>query len=179
MRPPKKPYIVTSKRNMSKFDSEECNAELDATINKFVATLPTITKANFNNEFERLTQLVKKVFNKHAPTEKLTRKANKLRNKPRITKGIYQSIRNKQRLYKSHFRNGTLEKKAYYKKYANKLTHVKEKAKVAYYKNEFETQKHDQKKNWQTIGTLLNSCKKRKTECPTKLINKNDILTEP
>ena len=56
---------------------------------------------------------------------KLTRKQQKLINKPRISCGTMKWIKMKQKMYLSHFVKGNLEQKQLYKKYANKLTKVK------------------------------------------------------
>ena len=66
---------------------------------------------------------------------KLTRKQQKLINKPWISRGILKSIKTKQKLYLSHFVNGNSEQKQLYKKYANELTKVKFAAKKLYYQD--------------------------------------------
>ena len=53
---------------------------------------------------------------------KLTRKQQKLINKPRISRGILKSIKTKQKMYLFHFVKDNSEQRQLYKKYANKLT---------------------------------------------------------
>ena len=52
-------------------------------------------------------ELVTAIINTHAPLIKASLKKRKLMKKPWITKGILVSIRRKQKLHKSFFKNGT------------------------------------------------------------------------
>ena len=81
--------------------------------------------------------------NHHAPLVKLSRKQLRLYNKPWITRGILVSIKNKQRLYQSHFLNGTLDTIGYFKQHAHKLKQVKQMSKAIHYKNNFDELKHN------------------------------------
>ena len=49
------------------------------------------------------------ITSKHAPSKQLSRRQIKLQRKPKITKGIYTSIRLKQQIYKSFFFSGNLD----------------------------------------------------------------------
>jgi len=53
------------------------------------------------NNFIALVSLIQKVIEKHVPLKRLTRKQQKLKNKPWISKGIYVSIRRKKRMHKT------------------------------------------------------------------------------
>ena len=59
----------------------------------------------------------------------MSRKEKRLTDKPWITKGILISIKTKNRLYKKYFKNKNDHtdtfKREFYKKYQNKLTHIK------------------------------------------------------
>jgi len=78
-------------------------------------------------EFDRfLTITILKVIDKHAPLTSTTRKQKRLLQKPWITKEIYNGIRQKQRMYNTHFKSGDPMKIALYKKFVNKLNHKKE-----------------------------------------------------
>ena len=70
---------------------------------------------------------------------KLTRKQQKLLNKPYISRGILKSIKTKQKMYLFHIVKGNLEQKQLYKKYANKLSKVKFAAKKLHYQDKLET----------------------------------------
>ena len=76
----------------------------------------------------------------------LSCKRNKLAHKPRISKGILLSIRNRQKMYKTHFTCGSEIAKTFYKVYANKLTKVNCQAKKLYFYCELENCKGDGRK---------------------------------
>ena len=73
--------------------------------------------------------------------KKLSRKETKLLKKLWITSAILKSIKQKQKLYKTHLINGNHEQKQYYKKFSNKLTRLKYLSKQNYFKVELENKK--------------------------------------
>ena len=107
---------------------------------------------------------------------KLTRKQQKLINKPWISRGILKSIKTKQKLYLSHFVNDNSELKQLYKKYANKLTEVKFAAKKLYYQNKLETSKNNTAEVWHIIKSLLSSTRSN-TSLPQNLRHNNTFTT--
>jgi len=48
----------------------------------FFSSLPEITAANYNDVFNKFTEVVKVTINKHAPVKKLSRKERKFIQKP-------------------------------------------------------------------------------------------------
>ena len=109
---------------------------------------------------------------------KLTRKQQKLINKPWISRGILKSIKTKQKMYLSHFVKGNLEQKQLYKKYANKLTKVKFAAKKLYYQDKLESFKNNTSEVWRIIKSLLSSSRSN-TSLPHKLKHNNTFTTNP
>ena len=89
-----------------------------------------LNRINFNATFECFLQIFKNVVNLHAPVKKRSRKRRRLHQKPWITKAILISIKHKQKLYVSHFINGNNISKQFYKRYADTLTRIKERAKT-------------------------------------------------
>jgi len=61
--------------------------------------------------------------------KRLSRKQQKLKSKPWITKGIYISICHKNKMHKTHYILGDDTKKQEYKKYSNKLNKIRSIAK--------------------------------------------------
>ena len=57
--------------------------------------------------FAEFVKIFKCVIDKHAPLKRASRKQRKLIQKPLDCKGIFKSIKNKQKLLKSHFLQGT------------------------------------------------------------------------
>ena len=77
----------------------------------------------------RMISALDRITNKHAPIERASRCKQKLLRKPWISKGIFQSIKEKQRLFKTHFLSGDPLKIKYHKVFNNKLTKIKDLAK--------------------------------------------------
>ena len=99
---------------------EDLKLELENNFNQ----IPEITPANFNEEFNTFNKVILKVVNKHAPLKFASRKQKRLLQKPWITKDIFDAIRRKQKMYKTHFKSEDPHKIAKYKKYANKVNHL-------------------------------------------------------
>ena len=79
--------------------------------------------------------------------------------KPWISKGVFTSIRNKQQLYKSHYLNGSGEKRSYYKRYANLSTKIKSATKKSYFGTQLKLHSNNPAKMWKTLRELLPSKK--------------------
>jgi len=77
--------------------------------------------------------------------------------KPWLTKSILISIKNKQRLHKTFYRNGNNFEKQLYKNYANLLTRIKKLSKQSYFKQLFDESRCNPRKTWSTIKELINS----------------------
>ena len=86
-----------------------------------------------NEDVSRITEMFVKTLNSHAPLMSMSRRERKLNEKPWITKGILKSIKTKNKLFKSCYKCSEVSKIEFYKKYHNKLTHIKFLAKSRYY----------------------------------------------
>ena len=98
-----------------------------------------------DNLFKIFIENFESVLNKHTPLKELSRTEKKFRSKPWLTKGIRNSIKTKNTLYKESTKRNSPESFQRYKMYRNCLTHVKEKSKKLYYNNLFETNKTNAK----------------------------------
>ena len=131
-----------------------------------------ITNPNIsvNKIFQNLTSSFKNVLNKHAPLQKLSRKEKRLSEKPWISKGILKSIKTKNRLFRTHYRSSDPNKKLIYKKYLNKLTHIKNRSKQLYYENLIRENHGNSHKAWFVIGEILNYTRhKNETKLPPNI----------
>ena len=54
----------------------------------------------------KIISTLERMTNKHAPIERASRSKRKLLRKLWISKGIFQSVKEKQRLFKTHFFSG-------------------------------------------------------------------------
>ena len=98
--------------------------------------------------------------------------------KPWITKGIFVSIRKKQKLYVTHYLKGNEIQKKFYKTYANKLTKLKTISKKLYLESEILNSKQDSRKFWSIIQTLTPG--KPHSNSPDLIENENGaIVIEP
>ena len=59
----------------------------------------------------------------------------------------------KQSMYRTNFLSNNAKKKAGYKKYANKLNHLKNVGKKVYYCKQFNLHRNNLKATWKLIGT--------------------------
>ena len=115
-------------------------------LNDFFIQLPSITHENFNEIFNMFVDHIRQVVNKHASLKKVSRKRKRLQKKPWLTTELLSSINMKRKLYKTHFLNGNPVPKLFNKKFSNKLTKMKTRAKHLYYEKELLSHSGNQKK---------------------------------
>ena len=120
-----------------------------------------------------LVRAVTSCINRHAPLTLASRRKHKLIKKTWITKGVFTSITRKQKLYVSHFLNGSDEHKRFYKIYANKLTTIKTSAKKLHFQNEIVNSRNDLLKFWGLINSL--TPQNAKPNYPSTIIVCNSI----
>ena len=90
------------------------------------------SETNVNTDVSNITLAFKSVLDIHAPLRPQTRKEKTLNKNPWITTGHLKSIKTKNKLFRKLFKSNNPKQKTFYKKYLNKLTHVKEAAKRNY-----------------------------------------------
>ena len=95
------------------------------------------------------------VLNKHAPLKTLSKRHERVKSKPWLTKRLLQSIRAKNKLYTNLQRKSVQDdhKWAEFRKYRNKLNHLIEKSKVSYYMQQIEISNNNSSLMWKTIKT--------------------------
>ena len=100
-------------------------------------------------------------LDKYAPFRKLSKKENKLKQKPWLTKGLLKSISKKRSLFKK-FKNLKVKDKnssdvyKLYKRYNDTINKLKKKCKRDFYQNYFNENYKNSKKVWIGINKLLN-----------------------
>ena len=125
------------------------------------------TNTSMNNIFETLQEIT----NKYAPIKKVTNSKKRQLKKPWISNGKLNSIKTKQKLFKSHFLSQDQIKVKFYKTYNNKLNKIKELAKRTYFSAQFYLNKEDIKATWKLIGMIINRKKKSNITIPKLLYN--------
>jgi len=133
----------------------------EANLYFFLNNMPNVNADNLNPIFEQFYAIITETINQHAPLRKLSHKQKCLCSKPWITKGLLTSIKNKQKMNKSHYLHGTEVQRYLYKIYANKLTKVKEIAKKHYYHHQLQINKNNSKHTWEILRSLLPSKNKK------------------
>ena len=137
-----------------------------------------ITRTNYDKTFETFIAIIKTEIDKLAPVTKLSKRKSKLALKPWISKGVWISIKKKQKLYKKAYPNGSPLDIFIYKKYSNCLTRIKKAAKKCI--KQFENCKCDRLKTWKLLESsyiLRNLKKTTRLLCPMLTIKKLMILT--
>ena len=94
-------------------------------------------KMRNNKNLDDLVTLMNELTNAYFPKRMLSRRHFNTSKNPWITPGILTSIKHKNRLYAKYLKNKSPTAHTDYKKYRNKLTHLKEAAKKIYYQNLF------------------------------------------
>ena len=116
-------------------------------------------KSNVNQDVINLTTVFNSVLDKLASMRPMPRKEKRLTDKPWITKGILTSIKTKNRLYKKYFKSKDDHNfhfnRDFYKKYLNKLTHIKNLAKSTYYDKLLRTNYKNTCKAWSIIREIV------------------------
>ena len=124
-----KKNMTYSFRNTALFNSDKFRSDFYSVLlllnDKLIYSYSNITANSFNEHFNQMMNAILAVINLHAPLQNATRKQKRLFQKPWITKGLITYIKHKQRLYKTHFLKGNSSERQFYKKYANKLTRLK------------------------------------------------------
>ena len=128
-------------------------------------TNSSVTSSSLDFYFNNLITTISEVIEKHTPLHTASRKQKRIQNKPWLTKGFLTSIKNKQLLYKNFFLGNNEFGKLYYKKYADKLTRVKNLTKKIYYNEAINDKKNNPKELWRFINSVIPS--KRSSPFPT------------
>ena len=133
--------------------------------------------SNINDLTNSVIRSINNVIEKHAPIRMASRNKQKQLRKPWITNAILKSIKNKQSMYKTHFLSTDPDKVAEYKKFSNKLNHVKSASKKTYFSKRFELCKNNLKATWKLIGALI---KRKPTGCitPSRIVGNNKVYTD-
>ena len=127
-----------------------------------------LSHSSLDQHFNHLVSAIIAVIEKHAPLQTASRKQKRMQNKPWLTKGLLVSNKNKQISYKKFFLSNNEFGKWYYKKYANKLTRVKNLSKKNYYNDAIREKKNNAKELWKFINSAIPS-KRSVSSPPTKI----------
>ena len=134
-------------RLFSKFSVEKFIKDLQIKFSEFWRRSPTITDKIIETIFEQFYTLITQIIDKHAPLKKVSGKQKRLQNRLWITKGLYISIKRKQKMHKTCYINGSSKEKYFYQRNANMSTRIKNSAKKFYFHHKLEESKNNLKKS--------------------------------
>ena len=162
-------FVINFRQDNFIFDLEDSLFEFNSNL-----ATKEINYHSFNEIFQIFIQSIKNVINKHCPNKLISWKKQRLNKRPWITKGILNSIRKKQKIYKTHFLNGDNESRLLYKKFANKLNKTKFAAKKRFLLQQFDQNKSNPRKTWEVINSLLTKTKSKYS--PTRIQVNDNVL---
>ena len=172
--------IITQKqqnhvyRDIKNFNIDTYREEMFEKLNKsYIKTLHD----NQNFLYQNFAEIFCNLLNSQAPLRQFYRKDLRFINKPWLTSGIIKSIKTKNKMFKKCYKscNSLLIKK--YKQYSNKLTKIKNAAKISY-TEKLETTKNDIRKQWKVVNEVIGR-KHLNSHTPTKIVDqKGNQITE-
>ena len=108
----------------------------------------------------------------------LSRRKFKIAKNPWIILGILTSIKHKSKLYAMYLKNKCSKKFACYKKYRNKLTHIKENAQQNYFQNVF-CGPCSPSDTWKNINQILRKSQLKITKILNAVKVDSKTITDP
>ena len=134
-------------------------------------------QVKFDYNLNHVIEILSKFTNKFFPLNPLTRKQYRVSKKPWITKGLLISIKHKNKLYAHYLKKKCPILFTKYKKYRNKLSHIKEASKQNYYSGLLNdsTSSSD---TWKSVNMILNRQKPTSSILQALKINDN-ISSDP
>ena len=148
---PKRNKLTKWKRCYKQFHPEKFAMHLSTNLEENFTSNPE----NPNEEFNNFFKIFKSSVDHNAPLIKLSRKLTKLASKPWITKGLLNSIKTKNKLYKKAMNSGIASEFQKYRKFNNILTHLKKKAKLNFYKTQLFENSNTPRETWKTINKVI------------------------
>ena len=159
-------------RDFSHFDKDLFEIDL-ANIDFYNLVQGEDVNVNMNN----IANALQEITNKHAPIRQVTNSKKRQLKKPWISNGILNSIKRKQKLFKSHFLSHDPAKVKFYKAFNNKLNKIKQIAKQNYFTDQFNINKDNIKTTWKLIGMIINR-KRKANPVINKLLYNNKCYTD-
>ena len=135
-----------------------------------------LSNKNVNEAMQVFSKKLQIAYNKSFPLKRLSRQRAK--DKPWITAGLKQSIKQKHLLYQKFVFGRTEENKVAYKTFKNKSRSVIRKAEADYYKEAFSSKSKSIKEMWKELVNLLSTNKRKNGNSISKLIVNNVEITK-
>ena len=167
-------------RNYSGINNEKLKIEAHIIMEDLLQTLIKSQNVPTNDQFDLFMARVKVILDSNVPLKCFSRNETRLKMRPWITKGILKSIKTRNKMFKKlckgNFEDTELHQ--YFKKYRNKITHLKEISKRNHYEKLLLDTQGNIKKTWNTINKIINK-RKSHISLPTQIENGHDTSTDP
>ena len=111
-----------------------------------------------NIAYEKFITKLKQYYDKNIPLVQIKPSRNTARN-PWITRGILNSIKTRNILYKSYICKPSVQNHNCYKQYRNKLTKTIRTSKTMYFSQELQKAEGNTNSTWKVINKLINKAK--------------------
>ena len=164
-------------RCTANFDCDNFIDDVCCLVDKWSIDLASMTQnfdINLKNICTSFIDGFADIVNVHAQLNILSRRQQKQKLKPWLTKAIPKSIKTKNKLYTKCYKQNKPELIAYYTKPLNKLTFIKRLAKEQYYTSQLLKHKQDISKQWFIIKELLDQNKRCSNTTIHKLTTNED-----
>ena len=109
------------------------------------------------------------MFDKYFPYVRISRKS--FTSKPFITRGIKNSIKHRNRLFKKYRNNPNEVNEAVWKRFRNKTNEIIKRAEALHYRNIINEHKNSSKNLWNTFGKILNNKKIKHNKIESLTVN--------
>ena len=143
--------LLTKRRNFSRNNTAKFIKRISDTKWQQV-----MNENDTNMAYNAFCDAFTKVHNECFPLENTKSKKSKTNTRsPWITVGLLKSIKTKNRLYRKFKKDPSMQKKAEYSRYRNKLNHLLRVSKKQYYHKQFDDNKDSVKGTWGIINNIL------------------------
>jgi len=137
----------------------------------------SINSQDPNTAYNNFTSIYESIYEKCFPYVTVKHKKAKLNSKPWITKGLFQSIKTKSKLYKAYLHLPSDSNHKKYKLYNNKLTNLLKISKKLYYDSKLEKARGNLKMTWKLLNGIMN--KNNKSILPSIFNHNGKEISDP
>ena len=169
-----KEEIFIRKSNLNDSEWESLNAELEQSLK---INIPFQHLLNSEHLASAITNTYQSVLDKFMPLKKITKKQQK-HDKPWITSGIKASIKRKYQLLDVWKKTNSTVDKQKLNTFHIKLTRIKEKSRLMYYREKSILYGQDKAKTWQLINEISNRKRKKGASIKSIKTKKGNILSD-
>ena len=163
------------KRSFKNFNLETYLNDL----NKKLSVVNIEDNKPVDEQLVELISILNEVTDKHAPMKKLSRNEKRLALRPWLSKGLLNSIKRKNKMFRELLKKHDDILAQRYKSYRNVLHRALELSKRNYFLHRFYEHKDSPGRTWQTINELTNLKKNKGVQLEHLLVDDGSIVNDP